>query len=231
MRRQNALLMDQKFQRVQQQRQWQEGARLRAMQETRAQQLIDAGTQAAANPEFSVVEMADGFEYYVDPTGRTPPRRVAPGMQLMPDASAPTGPFQGQGIDAGMLNIISNPAIPWSDPDKRAAAAWVSRPQTVQTPSGPMTIPGADLSMYGYTPGGDGGREGVYGQQNVPLTEGQAKDRGFYNSAVWANEQLIPLEQAGLTIRATDGPAFGRFLSQQVVRWGKVVKDTGIKLE
>ena len=38
----------------------------------------------------------------------------------------------------------------------------------------------------------------------------------------------IPLEQAGLTIRATDGPAFGRFLSQQVVRWGKVVKDNKI---
>jgi tripartite-type tricarboxylate transporter receptor subunit TctC len=37
-----------------------------------------------------------------------------------------------------------------------------------------------------------------------------------------------PLEEAGLEIRASDGPTFGKFLEQQITRWGRVVKDNHI---
>ncbi|MCX2972998.1 hypothetical protein EYC87_05290 [Halieaceae bacterium IMCC8485] len=64
-----------------------------------------------------------------------------------------SGPFDGTGIEAQMLNIMLDPNIPDDDPRKIAARQRLERERTITTPEGVERIPGYDFG--GEQPQGD----------------------------------------------------------------------------
>ena len=111
------------------------------------------------------------------------------------------GGFAGTSLDAQLLNIVRNPEA-HSPEDVAYARAQLQAPRTIMTPQGQMTIPGKDISMYGGAAPVDAGgtNADVYGQIDKPLTEGQAKNRGFFNRAVPVHSDLLDLESKGVRI-------------------------------
>ena len=72
-------------------------------------------------------------------------RRDIEALALKDALDSRSGPFEGVGIEAQMLNVLLDPNIPDSDPRKVLAKQRLGRPQTVTTPDGVFTTPGYNL--------------------------------------------------------------------------------------
>ena len=179
---------------------YQQAVQQQALQKQREQQLAIQRRQAEQRGQLLDLELKKAGQPRVQKVGDSLYQETPDGWKPVVEDSGNQW-LEGTGLQTQFYNIVSDPNIPWSDPNKQAAAANLSMPKTIQTPSGPMTVPGQDLSMFGYNPTGQTPEDSVFGVVDKPLTEAQTKSRTFLRSSADAHETMQALEDSNFKMR------------------------------